>query len=257
MSKVTREFQGGWRLPPDREHEIKYSISKLGFEIPQKLEKIFPTPPEFPEWFNQGNTPHCVGFACAQMQATYNALPPGHAQHYDGNWLYYTAREIGGLPASDETDGGGAFTRDALKALTSIGIMEVGETTPELSHGGASYYWCRNIDEVRLAFDKGRCVVFGLPWRSLYMYPKKYNRHGVIENWIGRHKNEGISVGGHCIMGKGFSDIRKGVLLKNTWGADWPRAGALSEVWITFKELLYALQQGGECGVMIDRPETG
>ena len=92
---------------------------------------------------DQGSTPHCVGFGCADYG---NCLPvDDEYTDADGHALYYEACEIGGYPNTED----GANVRDGLKALRArdASLPMLSYPTPRRPKNGypatAPWLWAR------------------------------------------------------------------------------------------------------------------
>lgn len=73
---------------------------------------------------NQGNTPHCVGHACATIKE-FLEMREGNDIKFDGDWIYNECKKIDGIP-----DVKGTYFRTGLKVLQKIGAMPIGGGDP-------------------------------------------------------------------------------------------------------------------------------
>lgn len=89
------------------------------------------------EFYNQGATPQCVGFGSSRCMTDLNRV------RYDGTWLYNKAQEIGGYVGQE-----GAYVRDGLEALRTIGPMRAHHTEPSVNDGISAYRWAQAVEEV-------------------------------------------------------------------------------------------------------------
>jgi hypothetical protein len=142
----------------------------------------------------------------------------------------------------------GTYINYGGDVLRKQGLVEKGETSPELTDGIKEYYQARNSDEGRAAFALGRPLEFGVPWFAKWNSPVKKNN----EWWIPPKSTWGNKIlGGHAIMSIAASDSRGAFKLKNTWGNAYP------EVWIGYSEVNYLLNNvGAEAYVAIDIDNT-
>lgn len=217
----------------------RYPLRLLAPEAPEAVEVILPYPP-LVNWYNQGAYGACVGYSCSWQMSIYNT-----PNKYNGLWLYRAARKNeGDDPNVDE----GAQLWSGMDVLRKQGHCLDKTTTPVLAEGIESYYWCKNINDVRSALNIRRPVVFGINWYQGFMDPETVNG----EYWIGR-RSWGGWLGGHAICCVGISDQRQAVLLRNSWGSDW--AGG-KDVWIAYTSITTLLGQNGECAVGVDRGST-
>ncbi len=93
-------------------------------------------------WYDQGQTPHCVGFSLSRAMSWLNR------RFYDADWLYYEAQKV------DEWDGedyDGTSVRGGCRILNTVGHRRIydGETlNASLVHGIEAYRWITNVDDV-------------------------------------------------------------------------------------------------------------
>lgn len=93
-------------------------------------------------WYDQGQTPHCVGYSLSRAMSWYNR------RFYDADWLYYEAQKV------DEWDGedyDGTSVRGGCRILNTVGHRRIynGETlNASMQHGIAAYRWITDINDV-------------------------------------------------------------------------------------------------------------
>lgn len=92
--------------------------------------------------YDQGNTPHCVGYSLSRAMSWYNR------RFYDADWLYHEAQKV------DEWDGedyDGTSVRGGCRVLNTIGHRRIydGQTlNPSLQNGIEAYRWITDVNEV-------------------------------------------------------------------------------------------------------------
>ena len=167
---------------------------------------------------NQGATPHCVGFGCADYG---NCLPvDDEYTDADGHALYYEACAIGGYPDTED----GANVRDGLKALKKRGRI-------------AAYALLGDIDEVNDWLSNSGSVIVGTDWYADMDDP---DTNSFVTP-------TGEIRGGHCYLLSGV-DFNTLYFL-NSWGEGWGRGGGFS---MTDDDFAYLLRTGGEAWAAIE-----
>jgi hypothetical protein len=167
---------------------------------------------------DQGQTPHCVGFAWAGFL---EAAPHMHQlTNEDAHGFYRLAQQ------NDEWEGenyDGTSTRGGAKALQSLGLIE------------GEYVWAQTEDDVwKFVLTRGP-VVAGTTWLTGFMAT---DSKGYL-NLTGGEE------GGHDWLIIGASNSRQAYRMQNSWGEGWGEKG---RAWVRradFKTLLESL--GGDC----------
>jgi Papain family cysteine protease len=166
---------------------------------------------------DQGQTPHCVGFAWAGFL---EAAPFMHQlANVDGDRFYTLAQTLDEWPGADYD---GTSTRGGAKALQSLGLI-TGE-----------YVWAQTEEDVwRFVLTRGP-VVTGTTWLTGML---DTDRDGYLHATGGEE-------GGHDWLIIGASKARNAYRLQNSWGTSW---GQLGRAWIRredYEQLLETL--GGD-----------
>jgi hypothetical protein len=91
------------------------------------------------EFYNQGNTGECVGFAVSRMMTLLNRA------RYDAPWLYFNAQDVAGQPRDPQA---GTYGRAAAEVLRIQGHKTPAKSTPGMANGIAAYRWAQSIDEM-------------------------------------------------------------------------------------------------------------
>ena len=168
---------------------------------------------------DQGQTPHCVGFAWAGFL---EAAPFMHQlANADGDRFYALAQTLDEWPEPPAYEG--TSTRGGAKALQSLGLI-TGE-----------YVWAQTEDDVwKFVLGRGP-VVTGTTWLTGMFDP---DSKGYL-NLTGGEE------GGHdwCIVGA--SATRQAYRMVQSWGSSW---GYNGRAWVRredYKQLLEKM--GGDC----------
>ena len=172
---------------------------------------------------DQGQTPHCVGFAWAGFL---EAAPFMHQlTNEDGHRFYDIAQTMDEWPGEDYD---GTSTRGGAKALQSLGLI-TGE-----------YVWAQTEEDVwRFVLGRGP-VVTGTVWLTGMFDPDK---NGYL-NLTGGEE------GGHDWLIIGASEKRRAYRMQNSWGTSWGENG---RAWVRredYKALLETL--GGDAASAIE-----
>ncbi len=114
---------------------------------------------------------------------------------------------------------------------------------PASSEAGhfSEYRWAFGLNDVLLAIGYTGPVVLGINWWEGMYSP---DANGYI-------RPEGSIVGGHAILARGVSRLRKDVTLRNSWGTDYGFNGG--DCRITWDDLAVVLAQDGEACVPVGR----
>ncbi len=132
----------------------------------------------------------------------------------------------------DEWEGesyGGTSVRAGAKYLQELGFV-------------AEYRWAFTLEDVRRTLALGP-MVFGISWHQDMM---ETDRAGFIHA-------TGPVIGGHAIRCVGWSDKKKAVRLRNSWGKSFGQAG---RCWLSYADLEKLLADDGEACIAVeaDRP---
>lgn len=147
---------------------------------------------------DQGQTPHCVGFAWAGFL---EAAPFMHQlTNADGDRFYHLAQENDEWPG---TNYDGSSTRGGAKALQSLGLIE------------GAYVWASTEEDVwRFVLGRGP-VVTGTVVLTGFMRP---DSKGYV-NLTGGEE------GGHDWLIIGANVKRQAYRMQNSWGTEWGQNG--------------------------------
>ena len=167
---------------------------------------------------DQGTTPHCVGFGCADYG---NALPvDDEYTDADGHALYYEACAIGGYPDTED----GANVRDGLKALRARGRI-------------AAYALLHDAGEAEEWLSSSGSVVVGTDWYE-----------GMDDTGGGAVVTPtGDIRGGHCYLLNGYTPTEYEFV--NSWGTGW---GSSGRFYMAKDDFAYLLRTGGEAWAAIE-----
>ncbi len=232
----------GRLVPKNRDHEIKYSLSKLNFSIPKTIEKNLLFPYSLRAYYDQKEQNSCVAFSWSWAQSMKNNNP---LQKYDAFWLYLQALFNDNDPNTNIQDDTGTYVWSGAWVLQHLGHKKPKEINPDLKDGIISYYWGKTADDARTAISLGRAYVTGFNWYEQFMIPEYIKG----EWWIGRKGVRlGSVLGGHATCHYKVSDKRQAVGLTSSWGYNYPL------VWLPYERLNQLISEDGELVIAIDNP---
>lgn len=93
-------------------------------------------------WYDQGYTPHCVGFSLSRAMSWLNR------RFYDADWLYYEAQKVDEWSGEDYD---GTSVRGGCRILNTVGHRRIynDETlNASMQHGIAAYRWITDVNDV-------------------------------------------------------------------------------------------------------------
>jgi len=227
MTNLTRRY--GWKPDIPDIRDFGYSLIKpWRLLLPSSIDLR----PNCSPVKDQGDASSCTGNALGNALEYLEIKDKKGSDTFSRLFIYYNEREAEGNINAD----GGAFIRDGIKTLATIGachestwpynldnltIKPSNEAYVEASnHRITSYYRIGSLGDMRNCLASGYPVAFGF---------------SVYENFEGEEcAKTGIvrvpgpterMIGGHAVLAVGYDDKTKMVLVKNSWGADWGIGG--------------------------------
>ncbi len=149
--------------------------------------------------------------------------------------LYWEAQKIDEWP-------GGSYP-GAYPQYEGSSVLAAAKVVKQLGYI-KEYRWAFGLEDLILSVGHKGPAVLGLDWYS--------DMFDVDEN--GFIAATGEISGGHCILCKGVNIKGEYFVLHNSWGPTW---GVGGDAKITFGEMQYLLQSGGEACVPVVRAGTG
>lgn len=183
---------------------------------------------------DQGDTPHCVGYAGAQSLMTQELNRHSHRSltSFDetGDSLYYECKVIDGEPTAED----GSSARSLMQALANRGLL-------------VKYVWASSPAEIQNWLLSTGPVLMGVPWHEQMDRPDPHSGLVGIGGGVrGGHEFEMQGV--DTTITKGGFGLAHG---PNSWGVDWGKAGRF---WIYVVDLFSLMQEGGDCCAPVYRP---
>lgn len=168
-------------------------------------------------WGDQGNYPHCVGYAWAHFIDDGPIVHKKEGAEIDPVLIYTEAQKI------DEWEGenyAGTSVRAGAKVLQGMGHIGM-------------YTWAFDLETLVNAVLTTSPVVVGTNWYRGMFYP---NGEGII-------KPNGQLDGGHAYLINGVNVNKAMFRIKNSWSKKWGKKG---HAYISFDDFDKLLQQDGE-----------
>lgn len=191
--------------PPDDDHIRAYPL-RLAAPAPTVCERQAPLRSDWRRFYNQGQTPRCVGFSTSEERSE------ATGRTFDANWLYDRCKERDGIPNED-----GTFIRVAYDVLREVGPLPFGRAKPDKSLGVIRNEWATSVDQIRAAIASGRCVVVGTNWYDKMFIPRR--RAHDVHFWLPDGDADlGPLAGGHAWLLNGVSDRYEAFTTPNSWG---------------------------------------
>jgi C1A family cysteine protease len=215
----------GW-VPdlPDHRDLIYGAVRKIPATLPTSVDlRSHCSPVE-----NQGQLGSCTGNALAgavEFLEKKDGIPFEDASRL---FIYYNERVVEHTVSQDA----GAMIRDGIKTLVKQGVCSekawpyvvskfAKKPSPAcykqaLDHQVVSYARIQTLDEMRACLADGYPFVFGF---SVYesFESQQVAKTGVVPMPKPKEK----LLGGHAVLGVGYSDSNKRFVVRNSWGTDW------------------------------------
>ncbi len=186
-----------------------------------------------PLTLNQGVDGMCVGAGWSHELAARPSVVKGLDITF-AKKLYHEAQKIDEWP-------GGSYP-GAYPQYEGTSVLAGAKVVKQLGYI-KEYRWAFGLEDLIMAVGHKGPAVLGLDWYS--------DMFDVDEN--GFIAATGDLSGGHCILCKGVNIKGEYFILHNSWGPNW---GVGGDAKISFEEMNYLLQSGGEACVPVVRAGT-
>lgn len=205
------------RLHRPDTRDAAFPMRALLGAAPKVTRKIWQTGPVL----DQGQTPHCVGYAGAQWLMTQenawdeHPLPPG----VSGDVLYYRCKVVDGEPKQED----GSSGRSLMQVFQAMGYLQ-------------SYHWATSVNDIIDWVATKGPVLCGTPWMNDMFTPDK----------SGYLHPSGGEAGGHEWLAHGVFPGKRGAAtfeMVNSWNASW---GVQGHAFITAADLWKLIKIGGD-----------
>ncbi len=221
----------GWKrdLPDKRDyyHSFKDIVRD---DIPNKVDLRDNCPPIY----NQGKLGSCTANAIAaayqfdeMLQGEKEIMTPSRL------FIYYNERDLEGHVDTDS----GAMIRDGMKTIGCKGVCSENSWPYDISifkckpkskcykeaenHKAVSY---RRVPQSLTAMKA--CLKGGLPFVFGFTVYESFESKELEQTGImSMPKEDEKMLGGHAVMAVGYCDVKKCMIIRNSWGTEWGEAG--------------------------------
>jgi C1A family cysteine protease len=212
----------GWRpqLPDSRDLVYAPRLTNLPPEHDLR--------PQMPPVYDQGQLGSCTGNAIAgamEYERDRQGLPDFVPSRL---FVYYNERALEGTVSSDS----GAVIRDGIKVVNTEGVCpetlwpyNVGMFAVKPPHRcyvaatkdkAVRYEAIQTLGDLKDAIASNLSVVFGF---TVY---ESFESQAVARTGVMPLPKKGEAVvGGHAVLAVGYSDVKRHVIVRNSWGASW------------------------------------
>jgi C1A family cysteine protease len=220
----------GWipDLPDQRDHMFAAPAAVTG-PLPAATDLRAKCPPVY----DQGQLGSCTANAIAaaiqfdRMKQKLAKLVPSRL------FIYYNEREMEGTIKSDS----GAQIRDGIKSVTKQGVCpepdwpyDIGkfaQKPPAKAYKDAASDRAVSYQRLVQALSQMKgCLAAGYPFVFGFTVYESFESPAVARS--GHASLPGSAekvIGGHAVMGVGYSDARQWFLVRNSWGSSWGMKG--------------------------------
>ena len=226
---VARKLGYGWvpDLPDHRDY--MYGAVRA---VPAVLPPSVDLRPTCPPVEDQGQLGSCTGNALVGALEFLEKKDKVPFADLSRLFVYYNERVIEHTVKSDS----GAQIRDGIKTLVSQGVCSEKKWPYQISkfavkptaacykealtHTISTYNRIQTLDEMRACLADGFPFVFGF---TVY---ESFESQQVAKTGIVQMPRTGEKVvGGHAVVGVGYSDADKRFVVRNSWGTGWGMQG--------------------------------
>lgn len=185
-------------------------------------------------WGDQGNLPHCVGYAWTHVLEDAPVARPGPVPFHDPSDIYRQAQEVDEWPGSSYE---GTSVRAGAKVCQSLGYL-------------SSYQWAFDLETVVAALLTRGPVVIGSSWHeSMFNTVRRRDAQGRYRQFL--HIEPGSPVvGGHAWVINGVNTSAKICRAKNSWSQSWGSNGRAA---ISFDTLRQLIDDSGEACLPVEK----
>lgn len=207
----------------------KNSILTVGTLTNPLSKKVVDLRADFQEVYDQGQIGSCTAFAMVKGLREYLAKKSGDTTKLSALEFYYKEREDMGTISEDS----GASMVTGMDVLKNHGVAldadwpyDTAKFTvepPAAAQAKAGKYKVASIkqlntlSEVKAAVDAGKPVAFGTKVPNAFMKP--------VAGLIADPKAGEQILGGHAVLVVGYDDVKKAVIMRNSWSAKWGNQG--------------------------------
>lgn len=181
---------------------------------------------------NQGQLGSCTANALVGNLEFLEKKAGCHVTNLSRLFIYYNEREMEGTINEDA----GAMIRDGVKTLVKLGVCTerkwpyrisqfMKKPSPACYREGAehqviSYHRVIGLQQMRQCLAEGFPFVFGFS-----VYEGFESEEVAASGKLDMPKPREKQLGGHAVLGVGYDDSARRVLVRNSWGGKWGMKG--------------------------------
>jgi C1A family cysteine protease len=213
-----------WRPDTHDQRDYKFSSVRKVVELPKIVDlRSKMTPVE-----DQGQIGSCGANAGVGLLEFMDNNPDNKYTNLSRLFLYYNTRLLEGTVNFDS----GCTIRGTMKAIGKYGVCtehywpytvskfkvkpSVKAYTDGVRRTISGYYKLRTLGEIKASLAEGIPVMFGFTvYENFESY--KVEKTGILEMPVAGE----AALGGHACLLVGYNDIKKRLIVRNSWGRSW------------------------------------
>ncbi|HUI41016.1 MAG TPA: C1 family peptidase [Terriglobia bacterium] len=228
-SKSVRKLTYGWKPDlPDHRDIVYGAVHKVPAVLPPSADLRSICPPVE----NQLNLNSCTGNALAGVLEILEVKDKVAFQDLSRLFIYYNERVIEHSVQADD----GAMIRDGIKTLVKQGVCsekkwpyvqsKFNVKPPQACYKEATKHQVINYQRILTLDEMRACLADGYPFVFGFSVYESFESAAVAKTGILDLPKPGEKqVGGHAVVGVGYNDSQKRILVRNSWGSDWGQGG--------------------------------
>ncbi len=226
MKTINGNALGCYKSPKDKRDFIVKSFFDPALTIPEEYDLT----PLMTPVKSQGNEGACTGFAGVACKEYFDSIEYKKVMNLSERFLYEYAKQLSGHSE-------GSTIRATITIMKKMGTCEEkywpyipndpDEPSP-LATKNAEKYRIKTYAKVLNIDDLKRALIqFGPLIAGIYVYKsiRKTGKDGVVPTPNYLWPSNWRPIGGHAICVVGYSDKKKLVKFKNSWGESWGDKG--------------------------------
>jgi C1A family cysteine protease len=228
INKLLKHSFGWMRDQPDQRDFLYSAVRRVPATLPGSVDLRSGCPPVE----DQGALGSCTGNAIVgalEFLELKDNLPLVDLSRL---FVYYNERVMEHTVQSDA----GAQIRDGIKSVSKQGVCSEAKWpyviskfavkppakcyTEALKHRIVEYHRLATVDEMRACLAEGYPFVFGFT-----VYESFESQQVAKTGTVPMPRKSERVLGGHAVLGVGYSDRQKRFIVRNSWGTGWGKQG--------------------------------